>query len=140
MASVILVTAARALFPVLLMFSVFLLLRGHNRPGGGFVGGLIAASAFALYWVAFDAATARRALGVDPFKLIGAGLLLAIGSGWLGPLSGLPFLTGVWATIHMPGLGKIDLGTPLLFDLGVYLLVIGMAMLIITSLAEETRE
>lgn len=140
MASVILVTAARALVPLLLMFSVFLLLRGHNQPGGGFTGGLVAASAFALYWVAFDVATARRALGVDPFKLIGGGLLLAIGSGWLGPLTGLPFLTGVWASLSVPGLGKLDLGTPLLFDLGVYLLVIGIAMLIILSLAEETRE
>jgi len=140
MASVILTTAARALFPLLLMFSVFLLLRGHNQPGGGFTGGLVAASAFALYWVAFGVATARRALGVDPFKLIGGGLLLAIGSGCLGPLSGLPFLAGVWASLSVPGVGRLELGTPLLFDLGVYLLVIGVAMLIILSLAEETRE
>jgi multicomponent Na+:H+ antiporter subunit B len=138
--SLILSAAARFLFPLLLLFSIFLLLRGHNQPGGGFTGGLLASSAFALYWVAFDAATAQRALGLSPFRLIGAGLLLAIGSGWIGPLWGAPFLTGVWMKVTVPGLGAFDIGTPLFFDIGVYLLVIGMAMLIITSLAEETRE
>jgi len=140
MTSLILATASRFLFPLLLMFSVFLLLRGHNQPGGGFVGGLVAAAAFALYWVAFDTKTAKRALRLSPVTLIATGLLFAIGSGWMGILEGRPFLTGEWTMFEAPGLGEIHLGTPLLFDTGVYLLVIGVLMLVITSLAEETRE
>lgn len=140
MTSLILATAARFLFPLLLMFSVFLLLRGHNQPGGGFVGGLVAAAAFALYWVAFDTPTVRRVLRVHPVVLIATGLLLAVGSGMVGVLEGKPFLTGIWTSVETPGLGRLWLGTPLLFDTGVYLLVIGVLMLILTTLAEETRE
>ncbi len=140
MTSLILATATRFLFPLLLMFSVFLLLRGHDLPGGGFIGGLIASSAFALYWIAFDVAAARRMLAVDPRRLIGAGLLLALASGWIGVFGGKSFLTGTWATIQFPGAGPLPLGTPLLFDTGVYLLVIGVMMLIITTLAEESHE
>jgi multicomponent Na+:H+ antiporter subunit B len=138
--SLILATATRFLFPLLLMFSVFLLLRGHDLPGGGFIGGLIAASAFALWWIAFDLAAARRMLAVDPMKLIGAGLLLALASGWIGLLAGRPFLTGVWNKMDIPGGGTLPLGTPVLFDLGVYLVVLGVLTLIITTLAEVTDE
>ena len=76
-------TAARLLMPLLLLFSVFLLLRGHNEPGGGFVGGLVAAAAFALYGIAFGVQRARQALLVKPMTLLGVGLLIAL-------LSGLP--------------------------------------------------
>lgn len=140
MTSLILATATRFLFPLLLMFSVFLLLRGHNLPGGGFIGGLIASSAFALYWIAFDLAAARRMLAVEPRRLIGVGLLVALASGWAGVLSGRPYLTGAWGKLEIPGAGAIPLGTPLLFDFGVYLVVIGVMMLIITTLAEEKHE
>ncbi len=68
MTSLILSTATRYMLPLLLLFSIFLLLRGHNEPGGGFVGGLVAAAAFALYAIAFDVATARRTLGVETLK------------------------------------------------------------------------
>ena len=74
-------TAARLLMPLLLLFSVFLLFRGHNQPGGGFVGGLIAAAAFALYAIAFGVQRARQALLVRPMTLLGAGLLIALVSG-----------------------------------------------------------
>src|SRR4029079_1978652 len=83
---VILPTAARFLLPLLLLFSLFLLVRGHNEPGGGFSGGLVAASAYVLYGFAYGAAEARRVLPADPRALIGAGLLLAVASGCLGLL------------------------------------------------------
>jgi multicomponent Na+:H+ antiporter subunit B len=139
MNSLILRTATRFMFPLLLLFSLFLLVRGHNEPGGGFAGGLVAASAFSLYALAFDVPTARQALGVDPRGLLGAGLLTAASSGWLGLLRGQPLLThqGLWSTVHLPGLGDVHLGTPLLFDLGVYLVVVGMTLTIILPLAEE---
>lgn len=135
MTSIILSTAIRLLLPLLLLFSVFMLLRGHNEPGGGFVGGLVAAAALALYALAEGAAAARRLLKFDPRVLIVAGMTLALGSGMLPLLIGQPLLTGLWLPYPVPVLGHI--GTPLCFDLGVYLLVAGMALLIVLSLMEE---
>lgn len=135
MTSLILSTATRYILPLLLLFSVFLLLRGHNEPGGGFVGGLVAAAAFALYAIAYDVATARRVLGIDTITLISLGLLVALGSGVFSLVAGLPFMTGLWSEYAVPILGKV--GTPLLFDIGVYLVVIGVTLTIIFALAEE---
>jgi multicomponent Na+:H+ antiporter subunit B len=135
MKSLILSTATRYLLPLLLLFSIFLLLRGHNEPGGGFVGGLVAAAAFALYAIAYDVPQARRALGIDPRTLMVVGLLVAAGSGGLSLVAGKPFMTGLWSAQEVPVLGKV--GTPLLFDSGVYLVVIGVVLMIIFTLAEE---
>lgn len=135
MGSLILSMATRYLLPLLLLFSVFLLIRGHNEPGGGFVGGLVSAAAFALYAIAYGVATARQTLGLDPRRLIGLGLLLAVSSGIIALVVGQPFLTGLWVPQPVPVLGKI--GTPLLFDVGVYLAVIGVVLLIIFSLMED---
>lgn len=121
----------------MLLFSVFLLLRGHNEPGGGFIGGLVAAAAFTLYAIAFDVPWARRVLGVDPHTMIGAGLLLAAVSGVAALFVGDPFLTGLWLDLHIPGIGEVPLSTVLLFDVGVFLVVLGVTMLIILTLAEE---
>lgn len=137
MTSLILSTAARYLLPLLLLFSVFILLRGHNEPGGGFIGGLIAAAAFALNAIAFDVGTARRTLRIDPRLLIPTGLLVAMGSGIIPLASGKPFLTGQWLKIYVPGINEIEVGTPLLFDCGVYLLVLGVTLTMILTLAEE---
>jgi len=136
MSSRILRTATRYMYPLLLLLSVFLLLRGHNNPGGGFVGGLTAAAALSLYALAYDVPTARALLRVDPRILIAWGLLSALGSGLISMALGEPFLTGKW-TKHVIGGIPFDLGTPLLFDLGVYLVVLGVSVLIIFSLAEE---
>ena len=132
--SIVLVTAARVLVPLLLLFSFFLLLRGHYEPGGGFVGGLVAASAFALAAFARGAGAARRLLRVPPTALIGAGLLVAVASGLPALLSGDPFLEGRWGSAKLPVLGKP--GTPLLFDVGVYLVVLGTVLTVILSLLE----
>lgn len=135
MTTVILATGTRYILPLMLLFSVFLLLRGHNDPGGGFVGGLVAASAFALYALAYNVEQARASLRVEPRRLIGFGLLLIIISGVLGLLNNQPFLTGLWLETPVPVLGK--LGTPVLFDVGVYFGVIGVTLTIIFSLAES---
>lgn len=137
MNSLILQTATRLIHPLLIFFSIFVFLRGHNAPGGGFVGGLMAAAGFALYAIAHDAASARRALRIEPRWLIGGGLLLAGASGLLGPASGRPFMRGLWAGIEVIGLGPLDVGTPFVFDLGVYLVVWGVALLILFALMEE---
>lgn len=126
--SVILQTAARFFQPLLLLFSFFLLLAGHNEPGGGFAGGLVAAAALILHALAYGVDSARRALGIDPRILIGAGLMVAALSGIWAMLAGRPLLTGLWHG---------ELGTPLLFDTGVYLVVVGGALLMVFSLMEE---
>lgn len=135
--SLILRTAARALVALMLLFSVFLLLRGHNEPGGGFIGGLVAATAFILYATAYNVTWARRVLGIDPQTLIGIGLLLAAGSGIIGLVSAEPFLTGIWWEPTLPAIGTLHLSTVLLFDIGVFLVVVGITMLIVLTLMEE---
>jgi multicomponent Na+:H+ antiporter subunit B len=137
MRGLILPTATTYLMPVLVLFSLFLLLRGHNEPGGGFAGGLVAAAAFVLLSIANGVAVARQALKVDPRSLIGVGLLLMIASGLIAPLLyGEPYLTSHWWKIPV-GDYEVALGTPLLFDIGVYLGVAGTILLIAFSLEEE---
>jgi multicomponent Na+:H+ antiporter subunit B len=136
MSSLVFTAVVRALTPLLLLFSVFLLLTGHHQPGGGFTGGLVAASAFVLHATATDAASARRALRVSLSTLIGVGLLLAVASGVIPVLRGEPFLTSVWLEVG-PGGADLEIGSPLLFDLGVYLVVMGVTLAFVLSLAEE---
>lgn len=136
MNSLILRTAVRFLMPLLLLFSVFLLVRGHNQSGGGFAGGLVAASAFALFSLAYNAAEARRVLRIPTALLIASGLLIAVLSGLIGLLAGRPFLTGLWTYVFIPGIGNLEVGTPVLFDIGVYLLVFGITLTMVFSLEE----
>lgn len=136
MSSLILRTATRYMFPPLLVFSVYLLLRGHHYPGGGFVGGLFAGSAFTLYALAFDAAAARRLLRVDPRDLTAVGLAVAVASGIPALMLGRAFMTGVWWKVVL-GKIELDLGTPLFFDIGVYLVVLGVLLSLVFVLAEE---
>lgn len=135
MTSSILQAAARVLMPLLLLFAVFLLLRGHNQPGGGFVGGLVVAASFVLYSIAFGVGAARRALLVDPATLLGSGLLVAFVSGLPGLLGGRPFMSAVWTTMSL-GATAVPVGTPLIFDVGVFLAVIGVVLTIVFTLAE----
>jgi multicomponent Na+:H+ antiporter subunit B len=132
--SLILITIVKYIIPLLLIFSFFLLLRGHNEPGGGFSGGLVAASAYALYAIANGVSEAEKLLIIDPLKLIALGLLIALGSASYPLLLNESFMTGVWLNNSIPVIGK--LGTPLIFDIGVYILVLGIATKIIFSLAE----
>ncbi len=137
MTSTILRIASRYLTPLFLFFSLLILYRGHNAPGGGFIGGLLAAAALILYAMACGVDDARAKLRIDPRILVAAGLLLALLSGTPALFSGKPFLTGQWETLHLPLAGQIPLGTPLLFDLGVYLVVIGITLIMLFALMEE---
>jgi len=135
MTSSILQTAVRLLMPLLLLFAVFLLLRGHNQPGGGFVGGLVVAASFVLYSIAFGVDAARRALLVRPSTLLGVGLLVAFVSGLPAVVAGHAFMTALWTTVAA-GSMVIAVGTPLVFDVGVFLAVIGVVLTIVFTLAE----
>ena len=136
MTSLLLRTATRLLMPLLLLFAVFLLLRGHHEPGGGFVAGLVVAMALVLHAASFGVAASRRVLVVEPSRLLGVGLLVALASGLPATLAGRPFMRAVWTRVPAGG-GAADLGTPLLFDLGVCLVVIGFVLTIVFTLAED---
>jgi multisubunit Na+/H+ antiporter MnhB subunit len=137
MSSLIVRTATRYLAPLLLLFSCFLLWRGHHEPGGGFVGGLVAATAFVLIALAEGPAAARRTLRVRPTRLVPAGLAISVAAGAAALLQGRPLLTGLWSKSGDPG--GLALGTPLLFDLGVYVTVMGVTLAILLALMEETE-
>lgn len=134
---VILQTAAKVLVFIILTFSIYVLFAGHHNPGGGFIGGLITASALVLLYIAFDVQTVREILPID-FKIIGAvGALLAILTGAGSLLFGVPFLTQTFTHVELPIFGDTELATAVLFDLGVYLAVIGTTMTIILSISED---
>ncbi|MEX0928551.1 MAG: Na+/H+ antiporter subunit B [Balneolales bacterium] len=137
MNSLILKTISGLLFALLLLISVYLFIRGHNEPGGGFIGGLVGAGAFVLFIIAYGPDDARRILRFEPRTFIGWGLLFAVSSGIISMLFGNSYLTGVWTTPVLFG-NELHLGTPLIFDLGVYLVVIGFTLTVIYSLEEES--
>ncbi len=138
MNSLILRTISRFLVGLMLLFSIFLLLRGHNEPGGGFIGGLVAAAGIIVYGIADGPAAVRRILRIDPRAIAMAGLLAAIAAGLIAALTGAPFLTGLWTFIGAtPGDKGLALGTPLLFDVGVYLVVVGGVLGMVIALEEE---
>lgn len=137
MNSLILRTATAPTASVLLLFSIFMLLRGHDLPGGGFIGGLIAGGAMLLFAMGRGIESSKRAIQVGPEWLVGVGLSLAVLAGLIGLFVAGSFLTGLWWEPTVPGLGVVKISTPLLFDIGVYLLVAGMTMTILTQLEAD---
>lgn len=134
---VILQTASKALVFIIMTFSIFILFAGHNNPGGGFIGGLITASAFVLLYIAFDVKTVQEIIPID-FKTVGAiGLLIAVCSGLGALLFGADFLSQTFAYVKLPLFGKTELATAMIFDLGVYFAVLGTTMTIIQSISED---
>lgn len=137
MESIILRIAARHFRPILILLSIIVLYRGHNEPGGGFIGGLMFGSAFILYAMGFGVAKTEKSTFIDPVNLTALGLMTALISGLPAVFKGKAFMTGQWVTLLKETVFEIKLGTPLLFDLGVYFAVAGMLMLVMFSLMEE---
>jgi multicomponent Na+:H+ antiporter subunit B len=136
--SLILRTTTAVLLGLMLLFSVFILFRGHNEPGGGFIGGLIASTAFALHSLAYGARALRQLMFVNPRTLVTAGLGIALASGMLSLAMGEPFMTSQWVFVGGPVKGEtLAIGTPLVFDIGVYLVVIGSVLTVVQALQEE---
>jgi multicomponent Na+:H+ antiporter subunit B len=128
--------AARLVVPVQIVFSIYLLLRGHNVPGGGFIGGLVLACALVLR-VMVDPARWPK---IDLIALTGIGLFVAAGSAALPMLVGKTFFTGLWGgEIWLPVIGKLKFGTPLLFDIGVFLVVTAVATKLLLVLLSQVR-
>jgi multicomponent K+:H+ antiporter subunit A len=128
----------RLLLPVAGMVSVYFLLRGHNAPGGGFVGGLVMATAVIVQYMAGGTMWVESRLRVHPLVWIGLGLLAAASAGMSAWPAGLEFLTARMADMHLPLIGDVHLSSVLLFDLGVYLLVIGATLLMLVALAHQS--
>jgi len=123
----------------MLVVSVFVLLRGHNQPGGGFLGGLLAGAGIVIYVIAFysHALLSKTLRRVAPLRIIG--LALALGSGVLGVIFGDSFLHAQWLKLDVPLLGTLNLNTPLVFDIGVYLTVVGIMVMMILLLMEDRK-
>lgn len=130
-------TTARGLFHITLMISVWMAFRGHNAPGGGFIGGLVAASAFVMLYLARGADALRHAVRVTPSTLIGVGLALSAVTGLVPVLLSEQLLESDLIPFTVPIIGDIKLATSVIFDLGVYLLVVGVVLLVISELGTD---
>ena len=137
--SVVLTETVNGLTPVLMLFSFFLTLRGHNAPGGGFAGGLVMGSAVVLRYLAAGP-RGVRALRIDPIVLIGTGLLISIAVGLTSLVVDGSFLESAIWKFHLPILGDIKIVSSSLFDIGVHVLVVGVVMAVIVALAEADDE
>lgn len=133
MRSLIFSFMARVFFWLMLAASVVILFRGHDQPGGGFVGGLVAAMAVAILALAESVDVARRRVSVHPMVLVGVGLGLAVLSGLPGLGLDGSFLAHQW--LELPG--GVKLGTTMIFDLGVYLVVFGGVVALVLRLYER---
>lgn len=128
---------ARVMLPVLIVFSLMLMLRGHNEAGGGFVGGLVASSGVILMTLAYGPDEVRQRLKIDFLRLMFFGLLIVLFAGLLGLIIDGNFLQAEWWKPVIQGFGRLELGTPLLFDIGVYIIVLSVTSSIVMSMAEE---
>jgi multicomponent K+:H+ antiporter subunit A len=124
----------RPLLPLALLVSFYLLLRGHNQPGGGFIAGLVTAIALIMQYLASGIHWARERLRLDYHPVIALGLLTAAFTGIASWLFGAPFLTSTFGYVHLPWIGGVKLASAMLFDLGVYFTVVGAVMLIFANL------
>ncbi len=133
--SLVLEVIARLVLPVSMLVSVYLLLRGHNAPGGGFIAGLVASGALVLQYLARGTVWVEERLKASYPRILAIGVLVAGGTGVGSWLVGHPFLTSAYWHVHLPLLGEFELATAMLFDIGVYLTVIGAVMTMLSSLA-----
>lgn len=139
MNTVILQIAQRYVRALLLLFALVALLRGHNHPGGGFIGGLLAGMSIVLKGFAFDIDRVRESLKISPTTYMAGGLMMIVLSFLPSILSGEQFMKGLWLTIPLPLNQELKLGTPLVFDIGVFLVVIGVTLLFLFSLKRAEK-
>lgn len=133
------VMATRLLLPLALLVGLYIFLRGHNQPGGGFIAALVLSIAILLQYLAsgFDWTDARRRIGEH--QLIGLGVLIAVATGLGSLLFGAPFLTSSFGHFHLPLIGELELATATLFDLGVVCVVVGAVTMALAQLAHVAQ-
>ena len=137
--SVVLETAVRLVFHTVLLFSLYLLFAGHNQPGGGFVGGLVAGCAFVLRYIAAGRGALAAAVPIDPGVPVGGGLLLAAGTGAVAWAFGGQYLQSGKLSLDLPVLGVVKATSALPFDTGVYLVVVGLVLGVLRTLGAEAE-
>ena len=137
--SVVLTANVNGITPIVLLFSIFLTLRGHNAPGGGFSGGLVMGAAVILRYLASGPA-GIRSLRIDPIALIGGGLALAVAVGLSSLIGDGSFLESTIWKSDIPVIGDVKIVSSSLFDIGVHILVVGVVMAIIVAFAEADDE
>jgi multicomponent Na+:H+ antiporter subunit A len=137
--SVVLETVVRLVFHTVLVFSLYLLFAGHNQPGGGFVGGLVAGLGFVLRYLAGGRGALREAARLDASLPLGLGIVLAAGTGVAALAFGGEFLESAYQVVHLPLLGEVKATSPLLFDIGVYLVVVGLVLVLLRTLGAEAE-
>ncbi|MBQ0138506.1 MAG: Na(+)/H(+) antiporter subunit B [Kurthia sp.] len=135
--NVILKTTTQVIFFIIFLFSIHIFLAGHFAPGGGFVGGLLTASALILLLLTYDIKTVTSLLPINYTTLTAVGLLLALGTASISAFAGEAFFKHYFDHFHLPLLGDTELHTAMLFDLGVYFVVVGVTMIIIQSIGED---
>ncbi|WP_227934881.1 Na(+)/H(+) antiporter subunit B [Alkalihalobacillus deserti] len=134
---VILKTATQLVTFIIIIFSIYVFLAGHHNPGGGFIGGLMTAAAFILLGLAFDIETVKKIIPIDLKIITAIGLLIAVLTGIGAFVFDANFLSHTFGYFQLPLLGKTELATALLFDIGVYLVVIGVTLTIIFTIGED---
>jgi multicomponent Na+:H+ antiporter subunit B len=122
---------------MLLIFALVALIRGHNYPGGGFIGGLLAGLALVYDGFAFDHDSIMKKQLIKPIWHIGIGLLVIFISMLPGILSGGVLMKGLWVSPSLPLLGELKLGTPFIFDIGIFFIVIGITIMFFLSLKQK---
>lgn len=139
MNTIIFRTMAPLIVAIMLVFAIYVCLRGHNEPGGGFIGGLIAASAIAILGMAKGAPATRRSLRADPLAIAGFGVFISGLSGLASLFTGSPFMTSIWLYLEL-GQTTVPLSTPMVFDIGVFLVVFGTISAIALGLEGDSGE
>ena len=134
---VMLQTATKVVTFIILLFAVHIFFAGHYTPGGGFVGGLLTASAIVLLMLAFDLETVNKILPINYVTMTAIGLLVALGTAAASIIFDVPFFTHAYNYFDLPLFGETSLHSAALFDLGVYLVVVGVTMTIIQTIGED---
>ena len=135
--SLILDVSVRLLYPSILVLSLFFLFSGHNQPGGGFVGGLAASAGISLRYVTGGVDAVRRSFRLEPWTILGSGLALSVGTAIFPMLLGGTIIEHGTLKLHPPVLGEVKVTSALPFDIGVYLLVIGLALMIFEAFGDD---
>lgn len=135
--NVILRTVTKLVVFIILTLALYLFFAGHNSPGGGFIGGLVLASAFVLLFLVYDIDTIRKAIPVDFKKVAAFGAFLSVGTGFGSIVFNVPFLSHTFGYFDIPFFGEIELTTVTIFEAGVALVVVGVVITIILSISED---
>jgi multisubunit Na+/H+ antiporter MnhB subunit len=138
--SLILDVGVQVLFHGILLLSLYLLFAGHNKPGGGFIGGLVCAGAFGLRYAAGGIGELRSVHRLDPSLLLGLGMLLSAGTAAASMVLGGQFLEQGYVDLDLPLLGHVEPTSALPFDIGVYLVVVGLVLMVLEALGAEVDE